>query len=708
MEPEIDADRLQQENEELKKKLLSLQREKEQERQRQELQKENVALRRQIENLLVNPTTGAPVHQDNNSSDDDIEAQPVKKFDQQRPMAVPIPAAGDVLSVPQVKTPITPVTPVDMAPPCNHTSNWKRLRLKKGMQHFLCYECGAKWKTPSKSLLEAMETTTAPTAAPIPRPRQGPVSPGGSSQPWVGAVAPPFVTSAFRPPAPEDLSPHTRGLQMKPPAYMPQEGVWPLRPGMNSLESFFRNRPGNMTPQSLLNSLVKTDPHESEQKYNDAQDSDSNSTGNGDEGQTRDRTRKPSTALTAEEREMAGWKLNDEFDANGRRLDIASVLVYSQLPSGEWMFLLGYHEMTGKPPYQKPAQHHADFRGYFDYRNDNHILDTAKRRLREETRNINLGAEIDPRTYYDVPHIVKREHGPAVEATRMFLVASSHLRDDITRQFDEHSTIEHRKHNNHFQYPAIAFRSDGSLRPNWNEVTSLRWWSQHELLRALAAEGLALKRSSLQWNFKRALLRLLLPGGVNNPDVSIAPRFARPIPPEVLYVWQDLLQQWDAFYAQPPSAEGFHSYASFYSLPVWNEFLLALYKSQTDEPIPPPMPLPISDNPRHTPQQQAHTQQFQSMRAHAPPSVPIPSRAVGHAHPLSMPGGPSLPPRGARSPHAMLNHVLAAMPPSPSGHTIGPPMVRSPMAGSIPMVATRSPSHAILAGQARPPHNSGP
>lgn len=703
MEPENETDRLQQENEELKRKLIALQKEKEQERHRQELQRENVALRRQIESLLDAPSAPAAVSSADSAGNTDDEAEApvaVKKIEQQRPMAVPIPVpdGGMVASASAVKTPVTPVTPVtpntpvDMSPPCNHTSNWKRLRLKKGMQHFLCYECGAKWKTPSKSLLEAMETTPAPIP-PRPRP-QGPVSPGGSAQPWVGS-APNFAPN-FRA---QGDDPH-RGLALKPPTPFGQtEAAWPMRAaGINSLESFFRNRPGNMTPQSLLANLLKNDFAQEADRTGEHDGSDSNSTGNGEEASRRERPRKPTTAMTAEERELAGWKLNDEFDSNGRRLDIASVLVYSQLPNGEWMYLLGYHEMTGKPPYQKPAQHHADFRGYFDYRNDNQILDTAKRRLREETRNINLGADIDPHTYYDVPHIVKREHGPAVEATRMFLVASSHLRDDIIRQFDEHAAVEHRKQNNHFQYPAIAFRSDGALRPNWNEVSSLRWWSQHELLRALAAEGLALKRSSLQWNFKRALLRLLLPGGVTN--VSIAPRFARPVPPEVLYVWQDLLQQWDTFYSQPPSAEGFHSYASFYSLPVWNEFLLALYKSQTDEPIPPPLPLPIPETTR----QQQYVQQ--SMRAHAPPSIPVPARSA-HAHhqPLTMPGGPPLPPRGARSPHAMLNHVLAGVPPSPSGtQTITGPIVRSPMAASIPMVVARSPSHAILASQARPPH----
>eukprot|EP00668_Euglena_longa_P010137 GGOE01012293.1.p1 GENE.GGOE01012293.1~~GGOE01012293.1.p1 ORF type:complete len:704 (+),score=143.57 GGOE01012293.1:269-2113(+) len=35
--------------------------------------------------------------------------------------------------------------------PCEHKdpTSWKRLRLKKGMQHFLCLECGTKWKSPS-------------------------------------------------------------------------------------------------------------------------------------------------------------------------------------------------------------------------------------------------------------------------------------------------------------------------------------------------------------------------------------------------------------------------------------------------------------------------------------------------------------------------------------------------------------------------------
>lgn len=31
--------------------------------------------------------------------------------------------------------------------PCTHQSNWKRLRAKRGYAYFVCYLCGAKWRT---------------------------------------------------------------------------------------------------------------------------------------------------------------------------------------------------------------------------------------------------------------------------------------------------------------------------------------------------------------------------------------------------------------------------------------------------------------------------------------------------------------------------------------------------------------------------------
>eukprot|EP00906_Rhabdomonas_costata_P017698 RCo025634 len=32
------------------------------------------------------------------------------------------------------------------APPCEHFDHWRRLRVKKGISHFICYHCGARWR----------------------------------------------------------------------------------------------------------------------------------------------------------------------------------------------------------------------------------------------------------------------------------------------------------------------------------------------------------------------------------------------------------------------------------------------------------------------------------------------------------------------------------------------------------------------------------
>ena len=34
-----------------------------------------------------------------------------------------------------------------VAPVCAHVANWKRLRAKRGYAYFVCYQCGAKWRT---------------------------------------------------------------------------------------------------------------------------------------------------------------------------------------------------------------------------------------------------------------------------------------------------------------------------------------------------------------------------------------------------------------------------------------------------------------------------------------------------------------------------------------------------------------------------------
>jgi hypothetical protein len=48
---------------------------------------------------------------------------------------------------------------LSVVPPCGHPSDWKRLRFKKGLSHFVCTQCGLKWKSKGP-----MENTTTPTS----------------------------------------------------------------------------------------------------------------------------------------------------------------------------------------------------------------------------------------------------------------------------------------------------------------------------------------------------------------------------------------------------------------------------------------------------------------------------------------------------------------------------------------------------------------
>jgi hypothetical protein len=41
--------------------------------------------------------------------------------------------------------------PVGAHPSCNHAKFWKRLRANRGFAYFVCYHCGAKWRTSTKT-----------------------------------------------------------------------------------------------------------------------------------------------------------------------------------------------------------------------------------------------------------------------------------------------------------------------------------------------------------------------------------------------------------------------------------------------------------------------------------------------------------------------------------------------------------------------------
>jgi hypothetical protein len=55
---------------------------------------------------------------------------------------------------------------LSVVPPCGHPHDWKRLRFKKGLSHFVCTQCGLKWKSKgaiddAAARLAATATTTA-------------------------------------------------------------------------------------------------------------------------------------------------------------------------------------------------------------------------------------------------------------------------------------------------------------------------------------------------------------------------------------------------------------------------------------------------------------------------------------------------------------------------------------------------------------------
>ena len=62
---------------------------------------------------------------------------------------------------------------------CTHAKYWKRLRAKRGAAYFLCFQCGAKWRTCSQAMRAQQEAAQAaeysdrsdpetPVAAPSP------------------------------------------------------------------------------------------------------------------------------------------------------------------------------------------------------------------------------------------------------------------------------------------------------------------------------------------------------------------------------------------------------------------------------------------------------------------------------------------------------------------------------------------------------------
>jgi hypothetical protein len=55
---------------------------------------------------------------------------------------------------------------LSVVPPCGHPSDWKRLRFKKGLSHFVCTQCGLKWK--SKGAMESSATAAPATTTATP------------------------------------------------------------------------------------------------------------------------------------------------------------------------------------------------------------------------------------------------------------------------------------------------------------------------------------------------------------------------------------------------------------------------------------------------------------------------------------------------------------------------------------------------------------
>eukprot|EP00667_Euglena_gracilis_P007087 EG_transcript_7158 len=52
-------------------------------------------------------------------------------------------------------------------PTCSHIKFWKRLRANRGFAYFVCYQCGAKWRTSSKGMRHPTAAAAAAAQCPV-------------------------------------------------------------------------------------------------------------------------------------------------------------------------------------------------------------------------------------------------------------------------------------------------------------------------------------------------------------------------------------------------------------------------------------------------------------------------------------------------------------------------------------------------------------
>eukprot|EP01001_Neometanema_parovale_P008665 NODE_492_length_2416_cov_75.402966_g467_i0.p1 GENE.NODE_492_length_2416_cov_75.402966_g467_i0~~NODE_492_length_2416_cov_75.402966_g467_i0.p1 ORF type:complete len:705 (+),score=103.93 NODE_492_length_2416_cov_75.402966_g467_i0:106-2220(+) len=677
-------DQLQRQNLQLLAQFDKLKREKEEEQRHLELLQQNQALRSQIELLLeekglsVGPIAGPSTDWSTHNSNASLQA--LQMYAQS-----PTHMQSTRTSMPTSAT----IQLQGVVAPCGHNdpTNWKRLRLKKGLQHFLCFICGMKWKTPSRGEGPSRggESTSprgqlphrAVTASTLGTARIPgmPVShgvhfiDGNTGNPVTNSLTSPSICTMLEDQASRrsSLRQSEPQVSVPPSASAPLSSFGPSTSGsggkgllaiaqtMDNLAVLRKQAEEKKAAQlpisrsaefptansydsvSSTNRVTKsfTMPEISQQRqlaeqnvltasqtvplnfglmqqnmWNAAQNANhlqfpffqsselfnqsqgnwssgmfgnfSSSMGFGNSEAPNRNMRKPGGTG---ERGAPGWELNEEYNDKGRRLDNAAILVYSvDAETGEWVFLLG--QQAGKPGSTNRVEFFSDFRGYFDFKNDNNILSTATRKLREATRNVNLRKDIRPDLYCDLPHIVKRETGPVVEATRLFLVeVDAEHREAITNEFGERCQITNRRQNTDKVYPATAFdAATGQLRPAWREFVSLKWWTQSEVIEVLAQEGISRTPkgdSKLLCSCKRTLVRFLLPGGVEDTEIPL-PKLRAPLTAPVLAQWNELRDEWNSTFASlQPNEEVYATYRAHSSRPAWIEMLRAFAMSQS-------------------------------------------------------------------------------------------------------------------------------
>eukprot|EP00996_Jenningsia_fusiforme_P001533 NODE_240_length_2620_cov_44.536756_g218_i0.p1 GENE.NODE_240_length_2620_cov_44.536756_g218_i0~~NODE_240_length_2620_cov_44.536756_g218_i0.p1 ORF type:complete len:512 (+),score=73.03 NODE_240_length_2620_cov_44.536756_g218_i0:769-2304(+) len=473
---------------------------------------------------------------------------------------------------------------------CTHSDpeNWKRLRLKKGLQHFLCTSCGFKWKVPCRAMLERAGIHPDVIESGILH------APGAVGRDLLLASV--FYNSDEQQSLPDfsgatgplqraktmDVElfqsyDSTLSLQLQTEAMSGNRFSEESRAGLAAfpramttdtqlLQSVF---PPAGSPMGSYTGKKVSAEFQRATSFDDDMLQHGVSKGTEVPSQKSRAAESHSSPLLDLPGLLDSWRtlhypessLECEFQLQQPDTPrYATTIVYTEDPEPK-ILLAQFRHQRSDPSVSEVAASFglfSDFEGRLDANQDWTTIDTARRRLRELTRGIALPALTMSAAYHDFeffPPPWHSEQGCGTETVRTyFLQATGSDPQQILERFGIHSQVLHQSQNVDQCLSPDAFDDSGSLRASWAEAIQLKWWTPKELLQVIAAEGIGYRPyvlDSIHNRCKRKLLRMML------PDVSVSSvphSLTLQLPDGLLRKWSVLLNDWRLLFSNSSEA----------------------------------------------------------------------------------------------------------------------------------------------------------